>query len=243
MNWGRSVIESHDPQTAKAHIQAARHAGVLSGLMFSGCSPHETDFGYPWIDAHLPAQEIQDAPKSSLFNKHQISRCLEAAGSPAIVGFEIGLPTAATAKQRARRLRHCAGSSQPDEPEPVMTESAKWTTRHPPPTTTKPVARVHRPRRSCAPTSGSYYPRIMHGIKGHKSTDCDQARRAPRRGAGFRRAASVRVCAGDATPPGRIAAVPEAEPQSATPAAPIWRSSQSDSRRSLWDPFPGQTTG
>ena len=106
VNWGRSVIESHDPQTAEAHIQAARHAGVLSGLMFSGCSPQETDFGYPWIDAHLPAQEIQDAPQSSLLNKHQISRCLEAAGTPAIVGFKIGLPTAATAQQRARRLRH-----------------------------------------------------------------------------------------------------------------------------------------
>ena len=74
--------------------------------MFSGCSPQETDFGYHWIDAHLPAQEIQDAPQSSLLNKHQISRCLEAAGTPAIVGFKIGLPTAATAQQRARRLRH-----------------------------------------------------------------------------------------------------------------------------------------
>ena len=74
--------------------------------MFSGCSPRETDFGYPWIDAHLPAQEIQDAPKSSLLDKHQISRCLIAAGSPAIVGFRIGLPTTATTQQRARRLRH-----------------------------------------------------------------------------------------------------------------------------------------
>jgi hypothetical protein len=109
VNWGRSVIESHNPHTAEAHIHAARQAGVLYGVMFSGCSPQETDYGYPWIDGHLPAREILDAPKSSLLTQNQISRCLEAAGSPAIVGFKIGQPASATAQERARRLRHmCA---------------------------------------------------------------------------------------------------------------------------------------
>lgn len=109
VNWGRSVIESHKPHTAEAHIHAARQAGVLYGTMFSSCSPQETDYGYPWIDGHLPAREILDAPKSSLLTQYQISRCLEAAGSPAIVGFKIGQPASATAQERARRLRHmCA---------------------------------------------------------------------------------------------------------------------------------------
>ena len=106
MNWGRSVIEGHDPHTAAVHIETARRAGVLSGVMFSGCSPQETKFGYAWIDAHLPPQEIQDAPKSSLSDRHQIQGCLSAAGSPAMVGFKIGLPAAATSHQRARLLRH-----------------------------------------------------------------------------------------------------------------------------------------
>ena len=105
VNWARSVIESHNPHTAQAHIRSAREAGVLSGVMFSSCSPEETDFGYPWIDAHLPAREVQDAPRSSLLDKEHIDRCLTTAGSPAIVGLKVGLSASDTAHQRVRRLR------------------------------------------------------------------------------------------------------------------------------------------
>ncbi|MEP6559855.1 MAG: DUF4862 family protein [Nakamurella sp.] len=110
VNWGRSVIQGHHTQTAVDHINAAQQAGVLSGVMFSGCSPQETELGYPWIDAHLPAREIQDAPQSSLLDQHQIRRSLNAAGTPPIIGFKVAVTaTAVTAAERARRIRHMCG--------------------------------------------------------------------------------------------------------------------------------------
>lgn len=91
VNWARSVIESGNPDTAVDHISLAREAGVLAGVMFSGCSPVATEFGYPWIDAHLAAVEVEGAPPSSLLNHREIRRCLEAAGPVPIKGFKIGL--------------------------------------------------------------------------------------------------------------------------------------------------------
>lgn len=91
INWGRSVIESGDPGSVVAQLAEAREAGVLYGVMFSGCSPVETEFGYPWIDAHLPAVEVTGAPLSSLLNRHEIQKCLTAAGPVPLVGFKIGL--------------------------------------------------------------------------------------------------------------------------------------------------------
>ena len=106
VNWARSVIESGDPGTAVEHLLRAREAGVLAGVMFSGCSPEATEFGYPWIDAHLPAVEVDGAPPSSLLNRTEIQRCLTAAGPVAITGFKIGLPQhGLSAQDRAVRLQ------------------------------------------------------------------------------------------------------------------------------------------
>jgi hypothetical protein len=110
VNWARSVIETGESRTATDHLAGAREAGVLSGLMFSGCSAETTEFGYPWIDAHLPAVEVEGAPASSLLNAREIARCLGEAANPPIIGFKIGLPRAAvSASERAERVRQmCA---------------------------------------------------------------------------------------------------------------------------------------
>lgn len=106
VNWARSVIESGDAATAVEHLLQAREAGVLAGVMFSGCSPEATEFGYPWIDAHLPAVEVDGAPPSSLLNRAEVQRCLTAAGPVAITGFKIGLPQLGiSAQDRVRRLQ------------------------------------------------------------------------------------------------------------------------------------------
>ena len=106
VNWARSVIESGDTGTAVEHLSQAREAGVLAGVMFSGCSPESTEFGYPWIDAHLAAVEVDGAPPSSLLNRTEVQRCLAAAGPVAITGFKIGLPQhGLSAQDRAGRLQ------------------------------------------------------------------------------------------------------------------------------------------
>lgn len=110
VNWARSVIETGESRTAAEHVAAARDAGVLSGLMFSSCSPETTDFGYPWIDAHLPAVEVAGTPASSLLTAREIARCRREAGEPPIVGLKIGLPRdAVSPSERAARVRQmCA---------------------------------------------------------------------------------------------------------------------------------------
>ncbi|MFE8887875.1 DUF4862 family protein [Pseudarthrobacter enclensis] len=106
INWARSVIETRNPDTAAEHIAQARAARVLAGVMFSGCSPVETEFGYPWIDAHLPAVEVDGAPQSSLLNRAEIERCLAAAGAVPFTGFKVGLPREGlTVQDRVDRLR------------------------------------------------------------------------------------------------------------------------------------------
>jgi hypothetical protein len=106
VNWARSVIETENPGTAVEHLSQAREAGTLAGLMFSGCSPRETEFGYPWIDAHLPAVEVAGAPPSSLLNASEIQRCLHAAGPVSLTGFKIGLSRhALSAEERVARLQ------------------------------------------------------------------------------------------------------------------------------------------
>ncbi|WP_460464342.1 DUF4862 family protein [Arthrobacter pigmenti] len=64
INWGRSVIEQRSAGAAVEHLQQARNAGVLSGLVFSGCADVPTRFGGPWADVHVPP-----APAGSPGNK------------------------------------------------------------------------------------------------------------------------------------------------------------------------------
>jgi hypothetical protein len=106
VNWARSVIETRDSRAAVEHLAGAREAGVLSGVMFSGCSAETTEFGYPWIDAHLPAVEVEGAPASSLLTGPEIARCLREAADSPIVGLKIGLSREAVSpSERAARVR------------------------------------------------------------------------------------------------------------------------------------------
>jgi len=59
--------------------------------MFSGCSPVATDFGYPWIDAHLPAREVEGTPNSSLLTADRIPESVVAAGPVDYLGLKIRL--------------------------------------------------------------------------------------------------------------------------------------------------------
>lgn len=80
INWGRSVLEDRYPLTAVNHIVKARDAGLLAGLIFSGCSDADTPWGI-WDDTHMPhapAQGLEFAARGSLMDEHAMRDALAA---------------------------------------------------------------------------------------------------------------------------------------------------------------------
>lgn len=82
LNWGRSVLETRDPRRAVEHVRQSVEAGCLAGVMFSGVSPAKTQYGYEWIDGHVPTAEYEDA---SLLTLAAIVECVrEATGGGSV---------------------------------------------------------------------------------------------------------------------------------------------------------------
>lgn len=78
INWARSVLETRDPARAEEHVAAAAAAGLLRGLVVSGCG---TDDKYgSWLDAHMPMDEL--AP-GSVLKRGALERCARAAAQAA----------------------------------------------------------------------------------------------------------------------------------------------------------------
>jgi len=80
INWGRSVLETHNVATAAEHIAQARDAGALSGIIFSGASGEATPYG-AWQDTHMPhapAAGISHAAAGSLMTEESIESALAA---------------------------------------------------------------------------------------------------------------------------------------------------------------------
>lgn len=95
INWGRSVIETRSAQGAITHIEQAKAAGVLSGVMFSGVSDQESEFGV-WSDSHMPpALDNKEllSEQVSLMTEAEMHKCLTAADAATlnIVGVKIGI--------------------------------------------------------------------------------------------------------------------------------------------------------
>ena len=105
VNWGRSVLETHDAGTAAAHIEAARRADALAGIMFSGTSDADTPYGI-WQDTHMPhapAPGLTHGAAGSLMTEAEIGRCLAAARGTRldILGAKIAIrPPEATVEMR-----------------------------------------------------------------------------------------------------------------------------------------------
>lgn len=103
INWGRSCLEERDEHAPLKHIKLAAAAGVLKGVLFSGVSPHATQYGYEWIDGHLPS--TIDEPTSLMDEKliSEASRCaLQAHVS--YLGAKICVPPKSTLKERIAML-------------------------------------------------------------------------------------------------------------------------------------------
>jgi len=107
INWGRSVIETHQVDGAIEHITQAKNSGLLSGIMFSGVSDQETEFG-AWQDTHMPPSALTESSTgepTSLMTPKEMHLCLNSAEAKKktdlILGVKLGIrPNSATIKDR-----------------------------------------------------------------------------------------------------------------------------------------------
>lgn len=111
VNWGRSALEARDAQAPLAHVVAARDAGVLRGLLFSGAGPEASSYGAAWADGHLPA--TADEP-TSLMGEAEIRACADAArDAVAYLGAKVCVPAAASPHERLAMLARVYAATQP----------------------------------------------------------------------------------------------------------------------------------
>ncbi|MEK0154640.1 DUF4862 family protein [Arthrobacter oryzae] len=104
VNWARSVIEQRDVSAPVRHLKLAGDAGVLAGVVLSGCSPVDTRFGRAWDDTHLPPAPLE--PGSLLtadrIREFAVAASVETPGSPRCLyrGLKVSAPRGATVDQR-----------------------------------------------------------------------------------------------------------------------------------------------
>lgn len=111
INWGRSVFETRRPDGALEHIMAVQAAGLLSGLMFSGVSDQDTEYG-AWRDSHQPPQsseQVQHGEPGSWMTEQAIHQCLAATedlSRLSVLGAKIGIrPHQASVELRIAYIR------------------------------------------------------------------------------------------------------------------------------------------
>lgn len=88
LNWGRSVIETRDPDAVTRQISAAAGSGRLAGLTFSGAAAVGGPYGPAWEDRHLPLAAADPAAMSLLDPVH-VEAALAAAGLVERVGLKV----------------------------------------------------------------------------------------------------------------------------------------------------------
>lgn len=93
INWGRSVIETRSTRGALDHIEQAKAAGLLAGLMFSGVSDQDTEY-VAWADTHMPAAKAANGSigaEGSLMTEKEMHACMRAAGDVPVLGIKLGV--------------------------------------------------------------------------------------------------------------------------------------------------------
>lgn len=84
INWGRSAIELRDATRVVEHIDAAREAGLLRGLMFSGATDDVSSRYGAWKDSHPAASAGaggEEGVPESLLTCDRITDALSIAGT------------------------------------------------------------------------------------------------------------------------------------------------------------------
>lgn len=109
VNWGRSVVEGRSAELADKHIRACAEAGVLAGLMFSGAGPEATQYGYAWIDGHLPLSVDET---TSWMTPERVAADVQLAGAAeswiehGYVGTKVCVPADADLATRLSYMKH-----------------------------------------------------------------------------------------------------------------------------------------
>lgn len=107
VNWGRSVVESHDPATPEQQIRELAAAGLLGGVAFSGASGDTTPYGAPWSDVHLPLDADEPA---SLLTAGTVRASLDAAGgAERYRAIKVQAPAGAAVAERLAIIGSIAG--------------------------------------------------------------------------------------------------------------------------------------
>jgi len=78
INWARSAIEGRNTSKPIEHIKMALKNNILSGLMFSGVSDNDIQYG-SWKDTHMPFsknENVQFFEENSLLTQEEISNTL-----------------------------------------------------------------------------------------------------------------------------------------------------------------------
>lgn len=109
INWGRSVIEARRPEGVIEHLLKAQNAGLLEGLIFSGCTIEDALYGH-FADSHAPFEgsEIDLEPKS-LMTLQRVQQALNLIQRPkcSILGFKIqALPKDLSVTERLRKMKN-----------------------------------------------------------------------------------------------------------------------------------------
>lgn len=105
VNWGRSAIEQRSVAGPIEHLRLAQAAGVLGGLVFSGCAAVEGPYGSAWADVHTPlapGPEDEFGESTSLLSDAEIARCLELTNPDTLIGVKVAARPADGISERVR---------------------------------------------------------------------------------------------------------------------------------------------
>ncbi|EKD70846.1 MAG: hypothetical protein ACD_46C00367G0002 [uncultured bacterium] len=75
LNWARSAIEGRSTKTVIEHIEITKKSGLLSGMMFSGTSDKNIEYGV-WKDTHMPVAQEGKIWSNSLLTTKQIEKSM-----------------------------------------------------------------------------------------------------------------------------------------------------------------------
>ncbi|MDU0355618.1 DUF4862 family protein [Paraglaciecola aquimarina] len=112
VNWGRSVIEARSVGAANQHIELLKSEGLLAGLMFSGVSDQNTEYG-AWSDSHMPPapnEKLMAGAVGSLMTEKEMISSLAASDAEnlSIVGIKLGIrPRDMSLDDRVNHISDC----------------------------------------------------------------------------------------------------------------------------------------